>query len=359
MSFDVAIIGGGPAGCSAALACRARGLSAVVISTPAPYEKPTETAVPTLRQILDRIGVPQALRACEPCYGISSDWGRPEAILLPAILNPLGHAWFIHRARFDAELQQATRNAGAVWITAKAQGVKFDDNGVSIAMAEQPIGARWVVFATGSPAWPARMTGQRSLPMDSLINFWARFPVPLDERLLHVEAAAGGWWYFCPGDDGNSIASFVTDSISARTLNAASPARWNELFRMTTLARRLAVGASASRVHAGFTNFAVLPQKHGPQWIAIGDAAAKLDPLGSSGTATALDSGRRAAEAIAAILDGHPEHLAVYDHWNHSLVEEFARQRRRQYETEARHHPENIGFWSRRMSPGQITQFAA
>ena len=54
-------------------------------------------------------------------------------------------------------------------------------------------------------------------------------------------------------------------------------------------------------MNVALTGLAALPQNHGPRWIAVGDAAAKLDPLGSAGTATALDSGQRTANAIRAL----------------------------------------------------------
>src|SRR5437899_251361 len=102
MQADVVIIGGGPAGCSAALTLQARGYSTVVITTPGRGEKPTETAVPALTQILRSLDANEALRACEPCYGIVSAWGRTTVTLQPSIRNPFGHAWFIHRSRFDS-----------------------------------------------------------------------------------------------------------------------------------------------------------------------------------------------------------------------------------------------------------------
>jgi flavin-dependent dehydrogenase len=49
-----------------------------------------------------------------------------------------------------------------------------------------------------------------------------------------------------------------------------------------------------------------------PWVIAVGDAAVKLDPFGSSGTVTALDSGRRSALAIDGILQGNPTEIDRY-----------------------------------------------
>src|SRR5687767_1801349 len=105
MLVDVAIIGGGPAGCSAALTLRQRGLSVVIIDAAASRSKPTETSIPALAQMLKDLAVPGALEACEPCYGIQTSWGRSSQVVQPSISNPFGHAWFVHRAGFDEILR--------------------------------------------------------------------------------------------------------------------------------------------------------------------------------------------------------------------------------------------------------------
>ena len=101
---DVVVVGGGPAACAAALTLRASGVATIVIASSRQREKPTETAVPRLRQLLQSLGAGEALDATEPCYGIESSWGADGPVLKPSIIDPAGHAWFIHRTRFDAAL---------------------------------------------------------------------------------------------------------------------------------------------------------------------------------------------------------------------------------------------------------------
>src|SRR5207249_616338 len=129
MQGDVAIIGGGPAGCAAALALLHRNISVAVIAAPNHKQRPTETASPALRQLFRSLDASEALAGCEPCYGILSAWGRQSPALEPAIANPNGHAWFIHRARFDACLQNAVRERGAKWIAEEARHLATDADG--------------------------------------------------------------------------------------------------------------------------------------------------------------------------------------------------------------------------------------
>jgi len=347
MQHDVAIIGGGPAACAAALTLRLLDLSVCVMAAPGQKDHPTETAVPALPGLLHSLGASEALAACEPCYGILSGWGRHSPVLKPAIADPNGHAWFIHRARFDASLKNAALKRGVEWINAEAQTMIGGEDGVTITTPAHRLHARWVVIATGSPSSAARLTGQKATRFDSMIAFWAHLPAPYEQRLLIVEPFEQGWWYLCPAEGPGATACLMTDPASARRLGPSQLAAWSQLFRATSLSRQLQGKPLAEQVHVVLTGLAALPEKHGLRWIAVGDAAAKLDPLGSSGTATALDSGQRAARAVADALQGNSAALNLYGRWTTGLVEEFARQRRQQYAYEARR--QENPFWSRRI----------
>jgi flavin-dependent dehydrogenase len=348
MSLDTVIIGGGPAGCSAALSLRAKGYSVAIVDGPLLREKPTETAGPELRRFLQSLGAEQALSACEPCHGISSNWGRPTPILRSSIFNPHGHAWFIHRRRFDSNLRQIAIDKGTEWIKGIARDVDFGDNAVSVKTeAGQILRGKWLIAANGSPIWPARITQQKPATIDSLIAFWAHLPVTFNEQLLLVEASEYGWWYLCRADEAGVIACLITDHQSAKELQPSHGNTWNDLFQATKLSERLSGRISTPLVHIASTGIAHLPRRSGHQWIAIGDAAMKLDPLGSSGVLTALDSGHRASEGISKALQGNVEGLHSYDRWSYGLFNEFLRQRESHYVTEA---SRRTGlFWNRRM----------
>ena len=348
MDFDAAIVGGGPAGCAAALTLRSIGHSATVVSDPYGKEKPTETSTPQLNWLLKELGADSALAACEPCFGISAAWGESSPQIRPAITNPFGNAWFVHRTRFDLLLQNAVRQAGAEWISAHVDNISFDPQGVSITTTRETIRARWFILASGSPSWTARITMQKQVVLDSLVGFWAHLPRSLNARTLFVEATEKGWWYVAPGDGQGTIGCFVTDGQSVRLLTLSQPANWNELFQSTRICKQLALEISAQSINKAFVGLSTLPQKFGTNWIVAGDAAVKLDPIGSSGLATALASGQRAAKAVSDALKGNHEKLIAYEKWSNALFKEFVRQREQHYEIEAKRRPSD--FWTRRLS---------
>jgi flavin-dependent dehydrogenase len=145
-----------------------------------------------------------------------------------------------------------------------------------------------------------------------------------------------------------AIGCFITDPQSARLLGVALCRNWNDQFRATQLFGQLQEEAFAERVHATSAGLSALQRKHGERWIVVGDAAARLDPLGSSGTMTALHSAQRAARAIMDSLKGNPVGVESYERWSSGLVEEFTRQRRQHYSIEHQLRPRK--FWDRRVA---------
>jgi flavin-dependent dehydrogenase len=347
MEVDVAIVGGGPAGCSTALSLIAKGYSVAIVSAPNGTEKPTETAAPVLKHVLCSVGAEAALSSCEPCFGISSDWGRPSQVVQSSIMNPLGHSWFIHRTRFDLCLQHLAREAGAIWIEETAHAANFKTQGICLHTRGMDVHARWLVAATGSPVWAARVTQQAHITADSLLAFWTNLPTTFSRGLLLLEATDQGWWYLCPDEHSGVSICFVTDTQCARRLRPAEPLSWNGLFRKTALHKQLGDSPLADSVRVASISLATLPKKYGQFWTAVGDAAAKLDPLGSSGTITAVDSGQRAGAAIADAIRGESAGLERYGLWSNSLFEEFLRQRNKQYAIEAS--KRHTQFWFRRV----------
>jgi 2-polyprenyl-6-methoxyphenol hydroxylase-like FAD-dependent oxidoreductase len=343
---DVLIVGGGPAGCGAALALANFGIVTAIVAAPKTTVKPTETALPALAGMLRSLNAESALAACEPCFGISSSWGRPKPVLRPSIIDPHGHAWFVHRERFDAALRNSVLRSDTLWFEGVAESVQFTNSHVTVITAEKQIRAKWLIIANGSPAWAAQVTGQTVVKHDSLIALWGRLPKAKTERFLFLEPSEFGWWYLVPDDGPGTIACFMTDPTLARNLEAADVSKWNGLFRETSLARNCGETAASEQVIAASTGLMSLARFRGERWIAIGDAAAKLDPLGSGGTMTAMDGGRRAGRALMSALQGNTSGLQDYERWVTNLVNEFSRQRRQQYHLEFAN--QSSGFWERR-----------
>jgi flavin-dependent dehydrogenase len=131
--------------------------------------------------------------------------------------------------------------------------------------------------------------------------------------------------------------------------NCSTLARFSQFefyFYSTMLSRRFNREIPAILLNAAPAGIASLRQTHGLRWIAVGDSALKLDPIGSSGISTALASGQRAAQAVADALHGSMAAIGRYSRWISDLFQEHVRQRRWHYAIEASH---RMGvFWGAR-----------
>src|SRR5215469_5870369 len=116
ISFDVLVVGAGPAGSAAALECSRRGLSVALIEQDR-YEtrRVGETLPPMIRHQLTALGVWEQFLDCGPLpsFGIRSAWEAPAPSHQDFIQNPYGCGWHVDRARFDAMLASAAAQAGA------------------------------------------------------------------------------------------------------------------------------------------------------------------------------------------------------------------------------------------------------
>src|SRR6187549_1177938 len=103
--FQVAVVGGGPAGAATALALRRRGVADVLLVEAGDYRgvRFGESVPPDLRLPLDALGLWTSFVAQghEPCLGSCSVWGSAQPGYNDFLFNPHGHGWHLDRARFD------------------------------------------------------------------------------------------------------------------------------------------------------------------------------------------------------------------------------------------------------------------
>lgn len=336
---DVAIVGGGPAGCTAAAVVARAGLSVALFEAgthPRPHVG--ESLLPGIIPILADIDALAAVEAAG--FGRKSGstlvhWGRtPRWDLWFADSDEYDHAWLVERSRFDAILFDAARRAGAVvhertvvdaplWSDDRVVGVRWRArDGGEPAITR----ARLVVDATGQSAMMGRALALRE-PIPGLRHqaMWAHFagaarlPAPRAEQALFVAEREQWWWMFPLSAELTSVGVVQTDAAERR-----SPPRPDfdaELRACEEL--RAVLGPHARRVtdvrHERDWSWR-MRDVAGPGWLAVGDAAGFIDPVLSTGVMLALHSGWHAGRtAVATIRDGVDEAAARTDYAKHHL----------------------------------------
>ena len=189
-----------------------------------------------------------------------------------------------------------------------------------------------VVDATGRAAKIARSLGAISHQLDHLVA--ASVVGELADGAIvgdtFVEATRDGWWYVSPLPGRRRIISIFTDSVIARTARLTTPSGWWEALQRTEhvvrLARQMVPTAPPTVVSAASR---VLTPAAGAGWVAVGDAALAVDPLSSSGVATALASARLATDVLTAAPSARPAAIAAYDTWIAARADRYVEERSR------------------------------
>lgn len=350
--YDVVVAGAGPAGSAAAITLARAGVNVLLVDR---ERRPTlpvgESLPPVATTILSELGVIERLGSLlEPSFGTQSAWGSDRVTDVDFIFDARGCGWRLDRARFDAALRELARDAGAELMSVDVRA----DMRTDMCAVER---ARFVVDATGRAARVARARGATRQSEGNLVAFAALFAAECragegdeDSRVL-VESVRDGWWYTARLPNGNRLTVFLTDAPGTAARRAMQPAGFDAMLeRSVHVAARLReTGYMRATAPQSFpANSAVLTTVAGPDWIAVGDAAASFDPLSSQGIYTALYTGVTGAHAILSRIDGDETSLAGYDQRVREIFDAYRVRLAEYYGMEERWR--DAPFWASRQS---------
>lgn len=310
ITFDVVIIGGGPAGCATALSLRvhAPSLSIVVIEA-SHYDSVRigETLPPAARPLLEHLGVWSPFLAGEPrvVHGTAAAWGDATPAENDFLLMARGPGWHLDRAAFDAMLAREAEGRGVTLLRdTRVQDVTGEEAWTLSLDRGSTIAARFLVDAAGSSARFARRCGARIEASDHLLGFARFFDGDHDgDGRTFVEAFEEGWWYTAGLPDGRRIAACMTDADLARRMRLSDVDEWNRrLDVMPVMGSMLRDARPSGEVIVRPSESHCLDSATGDHWLAAGDAASTFDPLSSQGILKALRGGIFASYAIGDFL---------------------------------------------------------
>ena len=359
-TFDVAVMGGGPAGCSTALALARRGHRCLIVEKSAYTDiRVGETLPAAIHRLMVELGVWERFLAAEfvPAHAISAVWGADQARENASIFDPYGPGWHIDRPRFDRLLAQAAVDAGvSLAMQARIAASELDESGLwrlslDRAGSACEVRARMLVDATGRAATLVRRMGARRIRADRLMGLTAFFRMPsaddARDTAMLIEAVEGGWWYSAPLPSRRLVVAYLTDADLAADPAAGLMAQF---FRRLKRAPRTSARLRNCRCDGGLTASAADSSISSPmcasRWVAVGDAAMAFDPLASQGVYRALGSGLQAAAAIERQWRQEAGALQAYEREAVSDFDRYLVQRQHFYRLEGRWPTQE--FWRRR-----------
>ena len=300
MTFDVAVVGGGPAGATAARALARAGARVAIVDGSHPREKPCGGGITgrAFALVGDAIA-PAGVTVVEALSAGFVARGRNAAVPLPARHDGHPALGIVARRELDAALLAAACRAGAEHIAARVTAVERCSGGWTVSAGSLALRTGWLVGADGANSLVRRCVS-RPFPRAELSiasGYFVRGASGQSVTLDFDEVPTGYLWSFPRADHLAVGACGQADATSAAQLFARSE-RWireqvtapHSLERYSWPIPSLSVGAVA------------LERPAGDGWLLAGDAAGLVDPITREGIYFALLSGEHAAASLRGSL---------------------------------------------------------
>ena len=349
-SYDVIVVGGGPAGATTGALVAEYGHKTLVLDRAEfPRHHVGESLIPETYWSLERLGLVEKLKASAfpKKYSVQfvSDGHKVSA---PFYFHDhkdceSSQTWQVVRGDFDKMLLDNAADKGATTHTmAQVTEVLFEgDRAVGVKAllgadrVEKTIKSKVVVDATGQSAFLAsRMKLKKQDPLLRKATVWnyyqnAHRGPGRDEGctiILQTEGKQSWFWYIPLPNNVVSIGCTGSLPYMFGDKQSSGEVFQRELSRCPALQDKL---ADATRTEEYFTtkDFSYKSEKAaGDGWVLTGDAFGFIDPVYSSGVYLAMKSGEFAADAIHEAFEANEltgERLGGWkDHYNEG-VENF------------------------------------
>ena len=347
-TFDVVIIGGGPAGASAALRLLSLGRSVALIEKEIfPRPQIGESLSPGIWNIFRYLQAEQLLTRHSYLQQLPATviWEKPEPETLDA--QHRGPGVMVDRGKLDKDLLDLALERGLQLF----QPCRFEycrkENDVwkvhiRTERASLTVSAAFVLDARGRSGVTIQ---HRILTAPPVVALWAYAPAARMPRQTLVEAVENGWLWGSPMPDGQfRILSFISPGDLKHSATADVFARsltGTKLFRQAlqhTDLQHLSTCMVFTYAHA-------VPWSKG--YICLGESAFSLDPLSSTGVEKAMRFSLQAVVAVNTTLETGEEQVGKAFYEN-SMIGAVCNHTRWTSDYYAKAWPADHPFWKER-----------
>ncbi|WPU92811.1 lysine-epsilon-oxidase maturase LodB [Mucilaginibacter sabulilitoris] len=361
---DVLIIGGGPAGTSAAISVLKYGRDISVMLV----EQSDLDQIRVGEHVSSSIFELLKYLSLEPgdfengCFltnhGTTSYWGSGIPMTRDAIFSAERPACQLDRKIFDLTLLKQVADLGGI-VLPRTRCLGYDqleDHNwqVKLHHAEQgaiSVHAKFLIDASGRQRSASRLLNIPSDKHDTLFGIGAFLAIngrdlPSDQMMESTEL---GWWYSATLQDNYATTIFFTDSDIVSEYELSKPANWYRQLQQTKFIKKRITGFDPAAINlwsrSAHTHISNISNSR--NFIAIGDAMASFDPISSMGIGFAISSACNAAAiALLELNESDANRIAVYQADVSRIFNNYLQQQKKVYQQEKRW-PES-SFWKRR-----------
>jgi flavin-dependent dehydrogenase len=323
-SYDVCIVGGGPAGSALATFLQRAGHRCLVLERSRfPRYHIGESLIPHTFGPLDRLGLLPSLRRSHFPEKHSVRFVSPEGTesdpfyFSETIPGEASRTWQVDRSEFDQIcLGNARENGVEVRMGVRAEEVLFEDDQAVGLQAQSEDGERYeiraqvVADASGSATLIGSQLGLKEhVPGLHKASVWSYYRggkrlagIDAGETTIFMIAQRGWFWYIPLPNNTVSVGVVASPDYLFDEGEDFEPIFLREVERCRPLGERLRQAERTAPVR-GIRRLAHRNRQiAGDGWIMVGDAAAFLDPIYSSGLFLALTCAELAAGSVHTAL---------------------------------------------------------
>ena len=324
--FDVIVIGGGPAGATTAALLAQRGHRVLVLDRERfPRYHVGESLIPGFMQPMEELGLTERMeaRGFERKYGGTLVWGNKQVPWNFAFTT--GGRWpytyHARRADLDAMILDRARELGAFVLEDATVKDSVEEDGRVVGVRYALRGhegtcearASLVIDASGQARVLSRRFSEvnwherlRNVAVWTYFDNCRRLPGGESGNIL-IEGLKDGWFWAIPiGKEVMSV-GYVTRSEKANGNDKSLEQLFAAERERTTKLKGLLKDAHQTAGYRTARDWSYTSERFcGNGWVLVGDAAAFVDPLFSTGVALAAVAGSALAKIVDKILK-HPE----------------------------------------------------